>query len=77
MGQLQVDRWTDRESGEIRNRAKVVVRDIDVLETRAEAELRRGGSQQQRGGQHTSSFGDDDMDYNGPTKAGSGGFFDN
>lgn len=69
VGQLQVDTWIDKVSGEPRNRAKVVVRDIDILETRAEADLRRSG---QRG----ASFYTDDDDFNGSSKAGTGGFFD-
>jgi len=69
IGQLQVDTWEDRETGEPRNRAKVVVRDLDVLETRAEAELRRGGNRR-------SFYTDDDDDDYSPSKAGTGGFFD-
>lgn len=70
IGQLQVDTWTDKETGEARNRAKIVVRELDLLESRAEADLRRGGSRR--------SFprdDDDDDDFN-PSKAGTGGFFD-
>ena len=70
IGQLQVDTWTDKESGEARNRAKIVVRELDLLESRAEADLRRGGSRR--------SFprDDDDEDDFNPSKAGTGGFFD-
>ena len=71
IGQLQVDTWEDRETGEARNRAKVVVRDFDLLETRAEAELRRGGGN--RRSFYTDNDGDDDYS---PSKAGTGGFFD-
>ena len=70
IGQLQIDWWQDKETGEPRNRAKVVVRDLDVLETRAEAELRRSGGSRRR------SFDDDEEDYS-PSRAGTGGFFDN
>jgi len=70
IGQLQIDWWQDKETGEPRNRAKVVVRDLDVLETRAESELRRSGGGRRR------SFDDDEDDYS-PSKAGTGGFFDN
>ena len=70
IGQLQVDTWNDKETGEARNRAKIVVRDFDLLESRAEADLRR------KGGRRSFSRGDeDDEDFN-PSKAGSGGFFD-
>jgi single-strand DNA-binding protein len=44
VGQLQIDNWTDKESGEIRYKAKVIVRDFDILESKAEADLRRRGS---------------------------------
>jgi single-strand DNA-binding protein len=70
VGQLQVDTWIDKESGEARNRAKVVVRDLDLLETRAEADLRRSGPRS------PSFYANDDDDFDGPSKAGTGGFFD-
>jgi single-strand DNA-binding protein len=80
IGSLQVDRWTDKASGEPRSRAKVVVRDFDILETKAEADLRRQG---RRG----PSFYKDDNDggdsgygsgpsRGSPSNAGSGSFFD-
>jgi single-stranded DNA-binding protein len=68
VGQLQVDMWNDKATGEARNRAKVIVRDFDILETRAEAELRRTGS---RGPTFSTEDDNDDM-Y---SSAGSGGFF--
>ena len=76
IGSLQIDEWTDRETGEPRQRAKIVVRDFDLLETRAEAEARRSG--RQGGGpssssSSSSSYGrDDDGGY---APAGTGGFF--
>jgi single-stranded DNA-binding protein len=69
VGQLQIDTWIDNDSGEPRSRPKVIVRDLDILETRAEADLRKQGS---RG---SSFFSDADDDYGG-SKASSGGFFD-
>ena len=74
-GQLQVDTWKDKETGEPRNSAKIVVRDLDVLETRAEAELRRGNAQQRRT-PYNNKNRDSDNDGGNPVKAGSGGFFD-
>ena len=76
IGSLQVDEWTDRETGEPRQRAKIVVRDFDLLETRAEAEARRSG----RGGGGGSSYGNNNNSNNsqnsdGFSPAGSGGFF--
>lgn len=70
IGSLQIDDWIDKETNEPRNRVKVIVRDFDILETRAESELRKAN---RRG----PSFGDDDDDdeYSGPSSAGSGGFF--
>jgi single-strand DNA-binding protein len=82
VGSLQMDQWTDKASGEPRSRAKVVVRDFDVLETKAEADLRRssrGGGRapsfQQSGDNRSPSFERDDND-GGPTSAGTGAFFD-
>jgi hypothetical protein len=63
-----VDTWKDKATGEARSRAKVIVRDFDILETRAEADLRRNGSQ----GSSFSMEEDDDDLY---SAAGSGGFF--
>ncbi|CAJ1930227.1 unnamed protein product [Cylindrotheca closterium] len=69
IGTLQIDEWNDRETGEKRNKAKVVVREFDILETRAEADLRRQNS---RG---PSFYTGDDDEYH-PSKGSSGGFFD-
>jgi single-strand DNA-binding protein len=81
IGSLQVDQWTDKASGEPRSRAKVVVRDFDLLETKAEADLRRSS---RRGPAFYKDKSDDDeggggggRGYGGgPSSAGSGGFFD-
>ena len=71
IGSLQIDQWNDKETGEVRERTKVVVRDLDILETRAEADLRRSN---RRG---PSFYTNDDSDDDGsPSSAGSGGFFD-
>jgi single-stranded DNA-binding protein len=67
VGQLQIDSWTDKASGEERNRAKVIVRDLDILESRAEADLRRSGRR--------ASYSDEDEFEDGPMSAGTGGFF--
>jgi len=64
VGTLQLDSWTDKETGEPKSRPKVVVREFDILETKAESELRRSTN---RGPSFYSS--DDTAD------AGSGGFF--
>lgn len=70
IGTLQVDEWTDKETGEVRERVKVVVRDLDILESRAEADLRR--STRRGPSFYTNESGDDDS----PSPAGSGDFFD-
>jgi single-strand DNA-binding protein len=67
VGQLQIDQWNDKETGEPRVRAKVVVRDLDILETRAEAEARRSK------GRGPSFYTDDDDRPS--SQAGTGGFF--
>jgi single-strand DNA-binding protein len=70
IGSLQIDEWTDRESGEPRSKAKVVVRDFDLLETRTEAEARRSN-------RRTSFYQEEKgRDDGGVAPAGSGGFFD-
>jgi single-strand DNA-binding protein len=66
IGGLQIDEWNDKETGEKRNKAKVVVREFDILESKAESDLRRQNS---RG----PSFGDDD-EYK-PSSGSAGGFF--
>lgn len=75
VGQFQVDTWTDKATGEARNRAKIVVRDLDVLETRAEADLRKTGRRSRSTFEGTGGDDDDDDAY-GPSRAGTGGFFD-
>jgi single-strand DNA-binding protein len=67
IGALQIDEWNDKETGEKRCKPKVVVREFDILETKAEAELRRSNY---RG---PSFYTEDDQN---PSTAGSGGFFD-
>jgi single-strand DNA-binding protein len=78
-GSLAVDSWIDRMSGEKRSKCTILVRDLDILETKAEAELRRGGavtSFSQEGKQRErQSDGDDSNDFLGPFSAGTGGFF--
>jgi single-strand DNA-binding protein len=41
IGSLQVDEWIDKESGETRSKAKVIIREFDILKSKAEADLRR------------------------------------
>ena len=72
IGTLQIDEWKDKETGEPRSRAKVIVREFDLLETKAEADLRR---QNRRGPSFFSSSNDSFDEYN-PSAGSSGGFFD-
>jgi single-strand DNA-binding protein len=76
-GSLVGSEWVDRMTGEQRRRPKILVRHIDILESRAEAELRKGqkGSGQYSGGVNRdgAKYGDDD---DGPSSGSSGGFFD-
>ncbi|KAL7472590.1 hypothetical protein ACHAXS_013576 [Conticribra weissflogii] len=80
-GILAMDGWVDKMSGEPRRRAKIVVRHIDILETRAESELRRGGGGGWNrgggsgGGRRKYDDDDDDDDGRSPAFEGSGGFF--
>jgi single-strand DNA-binding protein len=78
VGSLNIDSWVDKDTQENRSSAKLIVRDFDILETRAESELRRGGgassNNQRRGPAFYTSDSDDDGGFG---SAGSGGFFDN
>lgn len=79
IGSLQIDEWMDKTTQEPRNRVKVVVRDIDILETRAESEARRANTGSRRGPAFYTSDdkSDNDGGDGGPSSAGTGGFFDN
>jgi len=71
IGSLQIDEWNDKETGEKRTRAKCIVRELDILETRAEADLRRSNSR----GPSFYTAGDNDDIYD-PSRGSAGGFFD-
>eukprot|EP00555_Chaetoceros_dichaeta_P006812 CAMPEP_0198276040 /NCGR_PEP_ID=MMETSP1447-20131203/65098_1 /TAXON_ID=420782 /ORGANISM="Chaetoceros dichaeta, Strain CCMP1751" /LENGTH=272 /DNA_ID=CAMNT_0043970957 /DNA_START=214 /DNA_END=1032 /DNA_ORIENTATION=+ len=43
-GTLNIDSWVDRMSGDEKSSAKIIVKQFDILESRAEAEMRRGNS---------------------------------
>lgn len=43
-GTLNIDSWVDRMSGDEKSSAKIIVKHFDILESRAEAEMRRGNS---------------------------------
>lgn len=73
IGTLQVDEWNDKETGEKRSKAKVVVREFDILESKAEADLRRSN---QRGPSFYTNEDSDDEYSPGPSAGGMGGFFD-
>uniref|UniRef100_A0A7S1DC37 Single-stranded DNA-binding protein n=1 Tax=Cyclophora tenuis TaxID=216820 RepID=A0A7S1DC37_CYCTE len=76
-GSLRIDQWEDRTSGNMRARPKIVVQELDILETRAEAELRR--SRRSLPFNYKTDIEDDDEDEDvafGPKSAGTGGFFD-
>ncbi len=89
-GSLNVDTWTDKVTGEERWSNKILVKHLDILESRAEAELRmsnkgnyRGNQQGEFGDYNSNSYGNNygqgggGNDYDsGPSSAGSGGFFD-
>mmetsp|Transcript_22412 Transcript_22412/g.48518 ORF Transcript_22412/g.48518 Transcript_22412/m.48518 type:complete len:256 (-) Transcript_22412:1285-2052(-) len=82
-GSVIMDSWQDRNTGENRTRHKILVKHLDILESRAEAELRRGNKGQYGGGGNNYAGGgndDDGSDFfdgdGGPSPAGTGGFFD-
>lgn len=72
-GTLNIDSWTDRMTGEEKTSSKIIVRELDILETRAEAELRQNKSGGGYNNNNYGSSGDDNGD--GPDSAGTGGFF--
>lgn len=41
VGDLQIDTWNDKDTGEFRAKPKIRVRDFELLESKAEADLRR------------------------------------
>jgi len=43
-GTLNIDSWVDKLSGDEKSSAKIIVKQFDILESRAEAEMRMGGS---------------------------------
>jgi len=77
-GQLTMDGWVDKMSGEQRRRPKILVRQVDILETRTEAELRKnkkGGSFSGGNNNMSSKRNTFDDEEDGPAPAGTGGFF--
>jgi single-strand DNA-binding protein len=86
-GSLVMDGWVDKSTGEQRRRPKILVRQIDIVESRAEAELRRsgaGGSSSYDSGANggggkkryrDNNNGENDDEDGGPSPAGTGGFF--
>lgn len=90
IGSLNIDEWTDKETGEPRSRPKVTAREFEILETKAEAELRRSGQRGQSSYSNDdrrgpSSYNNDDRrgpsfysndDEYQPSKGSKGGFFD-
>mmetsp|Transcript_22506 Transcript_22506/g.34165 ORF Transcript_22506/g.34165 Transcript_22506/m.34165 type:complete len:236 (-) Transcript_22506:101-808(-) len=74
IGSFTVDFWDDKETGELRRKPVIIVRELDILESKAEAELRR---QNKQDGPRKSFYTDDedeDEDDDG-FSAGTGGFF--
>jgi single-strand DNA-binding protein len=54
-GTLEVDSWRDKLTGEEKSSPKIVVRHLDILETKAEAELRQGRGRGSSGGYYQGS----------------------
>ena len=76
-GALQIDKWQDKMTGEPRMKTKVVVQEVEILETRAETELRRSTRNQPRqfNGGNYDDDDDDDDDEIAFRPAGAGDFF--
>lgn len=73
-GSLVMDGWIDKMTGDQRRKAKILVRHIDILESRAEAELRKSNKGGYIGG-GSKNYENDGDDDGGPSPAGTGGFF--
>jgi len=71
---LASDSWIDRSTGDERGRFKIVVKHLDILESKAEAEMRLGEERPKYGGRN--NYYDSDDDDRGPSSGGSGSFFD-
>eukprot|EP00584_Thalassiosira_punctigera_P005458 CAMPEP_0172527116 /NCGR_PEP_ID=MMETSP1067-20121228/1875_1 /TAXON_ID=265564 ORGANISM="Thalassiosira punctigera, Strain Tpunct2005C2" /NCGR_SAMPLE_ID=MMETSP1067 /ASSEMBLY_ACC=CAM_ASM_000444 /LENGTH=259 /DNA_ID=CAMNT_0013310783 /DNA_START=69 /DNA_END=848 /DNA_ORIENTATION=+ len=71
-GSLVVDGWADKMTGEQRRKPKIIVSQTDILESRAEAELRKGNRGKYDGGSDGKRYDDKD---DGLSPAGTGGFF--
>ncbi len=77
-GSLVVDGWVDKMTGEQRRRPKILVRHIDIIESRAEAELRKsnkGSNDVSTSGRGKKRMNNNDYDDDGASPAGTGGFF--
>jgi single-strand DNA-binding protein len=72
IGSILEDEFTDRETGELVSTVKVVVRELDLLETKAEGDLRRSNKGRTQG---SSSSGARQQQADWPSSAGSGDFF--
>ena len=81
-GSLTQDGWVDKTTGEQRRKPKIIVQHIDILESRAEAELRKSNKGSYSGGSSGGYDGDSnsrkrsyDEDEDSMSSAGTGGFF--
>jgi len=81
-GGLTIDEWTDKNTNERRSRAKIIVKHLDILETKAEADMRLNRPQSTYNNNNASwkqqqSQNSDNNDMDDTMSAGTGGFFDN
>lgn len=80
-GSLTQDGWVDKTTGEQRRKPKIIVRHIDILESKAEAELRKSnkGSYSGGGGGYDGDSNTRKSNYeedeDSMSSAGTGGFF--
>lgn len=74
IGSLTVDFWDDKQTGDLRRKPVIIVRELEILESKAEAELRR---QNKEDAPRKSFYTDDDDEDDGYSagSAGTGGFF--
>ena len=74
-GSLASNSWVDRNTGDKRQSFKVVVKHLDILESKAEADMRIGDDTKAKYGGRNNYYDSDDEDRD-PSSGGNGSFFD-
>lgn len=64
IGQLQIDSWKDKETLEPRMKPKIIVREFEILETKAESELRRNNKGSSSSNSYSPNNNNSNNNYN-------------